>query len=69
MALQKFRRAAQSITLEIPGLFNQPCQPCAYRQSTLYDLGKVMNGDIHKIIEELKLAENAEKLKESGEVL
>ncbi len=36
---------------------------------TLYDLGKVMNGDIHKIIEELKLAENAEKLKESGEVL
>jgi len=36
---------------------------------TLYDLGKVMNGDIHKIIEELKLAENAEKLKESGGVL
>ncbi|MDJ0646482.1 MAG: peptide chain release factor 1 [Flavobacteriaceae bacterium] len=36
---------------------------------TLYDLGKIMDGDIHKIIEELKLAENAEKLKESGEVL
>lgn len=36
---------------------------------TLYDLAKVMNGDIHKIIEELKLAENAEKLKETGEVL
>src|SRR5210317_2073998 len=30
---------------------------------TLYDLNNVMNGDIHKIIEELKLAENAEKLK------
>ena len=36
---------------------------------TLYDLGNIINGDIHKIIEELKLAENAEKLKESGEVL
>ena len=36
---------------------------------TLYDLNNVINGDIHKIIEELKLAENAEKLKESGEVL
>lgn len=30
---------------------------------TLYDLSNVMNGDLHKIIEELKLAENAEKLK------
>jgi len=36
---------------------------------TLYDLNNVINGDIHKIIEELKLAENAEKLKESGGVL
>ncbi|WP_298288147.1 peptide chain release factor 1 [uncultured Lutibacter sp.] len=36
---------------------------------TLYDLQNVINGDIHKIIEELKLAENTEKLKELGEVL
>ncbi len=36
---------------------------------TIYDLQKVINGDIHKIVEELKLAENTEKLKELGEVL
>ncbi|HBK70863.1 MAG TPA: peptide chain release factor 1 [Flavobacteriaceae bacterium] len=36
---------------------------------TLYDLSNIINGDIHKIIEELKLAENTEKLKELGEVL
>ncbi|WP_456463021.1 peptide chain release factor 1 [Lutibacter sp.] len=36
---------------------------------TLYDLSNVINGDIHKIIAELKLAENTEKLKELGEVL
>jgi peptide chain release factor 1 len=36
---------------------------------TLYDLSKVINGDIHKIVEELKLAENTEKLKELGEAL
>jgi len=30
---------------------------------TLYDLANVINGDINKIVEELKLAENAEKLK------
>lgn len=36
---------------------------------TLYDLQNVINGDIHKIIDELKLAENTEKLKELGEVL
>ncbi len=36
---------------------------------TLYDLSNIINGDIHKIVEELKLAENAEKLKELGEVL
>ena len=31
---------------------------------TLYNLDAVMNGDIQKIIDELKIAENAEKLKE-----
>lgn len=36
---------------------------------TLYDLDNIMNGDIHRIVEELKLAENAEKLKESGGML
>lgn len=30
---------------------------------TLYDLNNIINGDLGKIIEELKLAENAEKLK------
>ena len=35
---------------------------------TMYDLGNIINGDIHKIVEELKLAENTEKLKELGEV-
>jgi peptide chain release factor 1 len=30
---------------------------------TLYDLSNIINGDIHKIVEELKLHENAEKLK------
>jgi peptide chain release factor 1 len=32
---------------------------------TLYDLSSIMNGDLSKIIEELKLAENSEKLKEA----
>jgi len=36
---------------------------------TLYDLSNIINGDIHKIIEELKLAENTEKLKELGEAI
>ncbi len=36
---------------------------------TLYDLSNVINGDIHRIIEGLKLAENTERLKELGEVL
>ena len=36
---------------------------------TLYDLSNVINGDIHKIVEELKLAENTERLKELGEAL
>ena len=31
---------------------------------TLYDLGNIMNGDIQRLIDELQLAENAEKLKE-----
>ncbi|WP_372746767.1 peptide chain release factor 1 [Lutibacter sp.] len=35
---------------------------------TMYDLSNIINGDIHKIVEELKLAENTEKLKELGEV-
>jgi len=30
---------------------------------TLYALNEIINGDIDKIIEELKIAENAEKLK------
>jgi peptide chain release factor 1 len=36
---------------------------------TLYDLSNVINGDIHRIIDELKLAENTEKLKALGEAL
>ena len=35
---------------------------------TLYDLSNIINGDIQKIISELMLAENTEKLKELGEV-
>lgn len=31
---------------------------------TLYNLDAIMNGDVQKIIDELKIAENAEKLKE-----
>ena len=31
---------------------------------TLYDLGNIMNGDIQRLIDELQLAENIEKLKE-----
>ena len=34
---------------------------------SLYDLPNIMNGDIHKIIDELKLAENTEKLKDLGD--
>jgi len=34
---------------------------------TLYDLNNIINGDILKIIKELQLAENTEKLKELGE--
>ncbi len=34
---------------------------------TLYDLQNIMNGDIQKIIDELMLVENTEKLKEASE--
>jgi peptide chain release factor 1 len=34
---------------------------------TLYDLGNIIDGDIQKIIDELQLVSNTEKLKESGE--
>lgn len=34
---------------------------------TLYDLSNVINGDLHKIVEQLKLAENTEKLKATEE--
>ena len=36
---------------------------------TLYDLGNIINGDIQKLIDELMLAENTEKLKADNEVL
>lgn len=36
---------------------------------TLYDLQNIINGDIQKIIDELMLVENTEKLKASDEVL
>ncbi len=35
---------------------------------TLYDLGNIIDGDIQKIIDELQLVANTEKLKESNEV-
>ncbi|WP_459211228.1 peptide chain release factor 1 [Aquimarina rhabdastrellae] len=35
---------------------------------TLYDLGNIINGDIQKIIDELQLVENTEKLKESSDL-
>lgn len=35
---------------------------------TLYDLGNIMNGDIQKIVDELALVNNMEKLKEASEV-
>ena len=35
---------------------------------TMYDLQNIINGDIHRIIDGLRLAENTEKLKELGEV-
>ena len=36
---------------------------------TLYDLQGIMNGDIQKIIDELRMVENTEKLKEASETL
>lgn len=36
---------------------------------TLYDLQNIVDGDIQKIIDELQLFQNTEKLKESGEIL
>ena len=36
---------------------------------TLYDLQNIINGDVQKIIDELHLYQNTEKLKEVGEVL
>ncbi len=35
---------------------------------TLYDLGNIIDGDIQKIVDELQLVANTEKLKESDEV-
>ena len=35
---------------------------------TLYDLQNIINGDIQKIIDELSLVENTEKLKEASEI-
>lgn len=35
---------------------------------TLYDLQNIINGDINKLIDELQLYQNTEKLKEAGEV-
>ena len=36
---------------------------------TLYDLQNIINGDIQKLIVELKLYQNTQKLKEAGETL
>lgn len=36
---------------------------------TLYDLQNIINGDIQRIIDELQLVQNTEKLKEAGEVI
>lgn len=36
---------------------------------TLYDLSNIINGDIQKIIDELKLVENTEKLKEASDLI
>jgi len=35
---------------------------------TLYDLPKILDGDVSKLIDEIKLFINTEKLKEAGEV-
>jgi peptide chain release factor 1 len=35
---------------------------------TIYDLQNIIDGDIQRIIDELRLVENTEKLKETGEM-
>ena len=35
---------------------------------TLYDLQNIINGDIQRLIDELQLVENTEKLKENNDV-
>ena len=34
---------------------------------TLYDLNNIIDGDIQKIIDELQLVDNTERLRESGD--
>ena len=34
---------------------------------TLYDLSNIIDGDIQKIVDELQLVDNTERLKESGD--
>ena len=34
---------------------------------TLYDLSNIIDGDVQKIIDELQMVSNTEKLKEAGE--
>ena len=36
---------------------------------TLYDLQNIINGDIQKLIDELKLYQNTQQLKEAGEII
>jgi peptide chain release factor 1 len=36
---------------------------------TLYDLQNIINGDIQKLVDELKLYQNTQKLKEAGQTL
>ena len=36
---------------------------------TLYDLQNIINGDIQKLIDEIKLYQNTQKLKEAGEII
>ena len=36
---------------------------------TLYDLSNIINGDVQKVIDELMLAENTEKLKSDSELI
>ena len=36
---------------------------------TLYDLQNIIDGDIQKLVDELKLYQNTQKLKEAGETL